>query len=122
MPASTRNRSIAGCELGNRSRQFWMDSAAVIALSEVLDQRLPVGLDVVNDRLGERQIFKTVAFEHLRTAEPSPELRLHLCGERLSPVVQTDPHVTRPLGNTDRPQAVSLLDGSGHLSKIGDRE
>src|SRR6476646_1449903 len=95
-----------------------MDGTAVIALSEVLDERLPVGADVVNDRLGKRQILETVAFEHLKAAEAMPELRLHLCGERITLVVQANPEVTCPLGKADRPKAMPLLYGRGHLSKI----
>src|SRR5262245_28124965 len=95
-----------------------MDGTAVIAFSEVLDKRLPVGVDVVNDRLGHSQILEAVSLEHLEAAKAMPELRLHLCSERISLVVQANPDVTGPLGKANRPKAMPFLHRSGHLPKV----
>jgi hypothetical protein len=59
-----------------------------------------------------------VSFEHLKAAEAMPELRFHLCGERISLVLQANPDVTRPLGKANRPETMRLLHSSGHLPKI----
>src|SRR6266480_3394554 len=118
MPASTRNRPVAGGELGNSSGQLRVDDAAVVALGEVLDERFPVGVDVVHDPFGEPKILEAVAFEYLKAAETLEELRLDLCGERISLAFQADPHVTRPRSKANRPETMSRLHGGGHLPKI----
>jgi hypothetical protein len=56
-------------ELGKEAGQLGMDGSAVVALHEVLDDQLPVGIDLVGDRFPDCQRPNAVALKLLQFAE-----------------------------------------------------
>ena len=58
-------RGVPVGELGQHLRQLRVNSGAVVALHEVLDDELPVGLDVIGDPTAQAQVGDAVVVDRL---------------------------------------------------------
>jgi hypothetical protein len=95
-----------------------VDGGAVVALHEVLDDELPVGLDVVAHAAAETEVFDLVAVDRLDVAESITDV-LHDSGiEGGRIVAQIDPDVPEPFLDRHRSQAVANPIDVGHLGEI----
>src|SRR3712207_7756183 len=63
-------RGVAVGELREHLGQLRVDRRAVVALHEVLDDELPVGLHVVGDATAHRERVQLVAIDGLHVTEP----------------------------------------------------
>ena len=92
-------------EGGEETDQLGMDGAAVVALHEVLDDQLPVGVDLVADRLADDQGADVVAAELVQLAEAIEQHRLQLVRDWRRVIGQREPDLSFPDGGMDREEA-----------------
>lgn len=109
-------------ELGEHLGQFGVDRGAVVALHEVLDDELPVGLHVVHDPLADREGRDVVALDRLGVAEAADDIADDVLLEGGRVLRQTDPHVAEPFADCDAHQAVLGAADVGHLGEVGRRD
>ena len=105
-------------ELGQHLGQFRMDRRAVVALHEVLDDELPVRLDVVADPATDAQVCDVVVVDRLDVAEAIADVLAHRVLERRWLIGQAHPHVAQPLPHRDAAQAVLDPVDVGHLGQV----
>ena len=105
-------------ELRQHLGQLGVDRRAVVALHEVLDDELPVRLDVVDDPATDGQRIDLVVVEVGHLAEAVDHLLQHglLEGRRL--VGQADPDVAQPFPQVHLLQSVLVPVDVRHLGQI----
>ena len=109
-------------ELGQHLGEFRVDRGAVVALHEVLDDELPVRLDVVADPATDAQVRDVVVVDRLDVAEPIADVLAHRVVERGRVLGQAHPHVAEPLPHRDAVQAVLDPVDVGHLGQVRRRD
>ena len=83
-------------ELREEAHQLGVDRPAVVALHEVFDDQLPVGVDVVRDRLPDDERADVVAPEFLQLAKAMLQSRLELRRDGQRVIGQGQPDQTFP--------------------------
>ena len=90
----------------------------MVALHEVLDDQLPVRLDVVDDPPADLEGVDGVVVDRLDVAEPGPDRAHHGVLERRRLVGDADPDVAEPLADVRGAQAVLLPADVGHPGQV----
>jgi hypothetical protein len=84
-------------ELRQHCGQLRVDRRAVVALHEVLDDELPVRLDVIGDPSADLELGEPVALDRLRVSEPFGDRAPHRVLKGRPGFPETDPGVAQPL-------------------------
>ena len=106
-------------ELGQHLRELGVDGGAVVALHEVLDDELPVGLHVVGDPPAQGEVGDVVALDGLGVPEALLDVAHDVLLEGRRVLGQADPDVAEVLADRDGDQAVLLAVDVGHLGEVG---
>ncbi len=109
-------------ELGQHLGQFRVDGRAVVALHEVLDDELPVGLHVVDDPLADGEAVDVVPLDRLDVAQTRHDIADDLLLEGGRVLRQAHPHIAEPLPHGHVHQAVLGTADVGHPGEIGRRD
>ena len=115
-------RGVAVGELRQHLGELGVDRGAVVALHEVLDDELPVGLHVVGDAPADVELVDLPALDDVAVTEPPGDRAGDRVLERRRLVGQADPDVAEPLPQVDRDQPVLRAVDVLHLREVRRRD
>ncbi len=112
-------RGVAVREFGEHLGEFGVDGGAVVALHEVLDDELPVRLDVVDDPPADLEVRHVVVLDGLHVAQPGADRADDLVLEGRRILGQADPYVPEPFAYPHAHQAVLGTADVRHPGEVG---